>query len=148
MLIKGTSSFNSSRVRSRAGQHQQPVHSQTFASLARHSKGRHNIHSFDFNKFQSVFTRKFYFKSLACLVPLRIILPTMIDWHSHILPGIDDGPAEIGQSLAMASALSVAGFTTVYCTPHLIRGCYEAGNDEVRLGVAELRSGWTAAASR
>jgi len=63
----------------------------------------------------------------------------MIDWHSHILPGIDDGPAEIGQSLAMASALSVAGFTTVYCTPHLMRGCYEAGNDEIRFGVAELQ---------
>ena len=63
----------------------------------------------------------------------------MIDWHSHILPGIDDGPAEIGQSLALASALSAAGFTTVYCTPHLMRGCYEAGNDEVKRGVAELQ---------
>ena len=63
----------------------------------------------------------------------------MIDWHSHILPGIDDGPAEMEQSLAMASALSGAGFTTVYCTPHLIRGCYEAGNDEVRRGVVELQ---------
>ena len=30
----------------------------------------------------------------------------MIDWHSHILPGVDDGPVEIEQSLAMASALS------------------------------------------
>jgi protein-tyrosine phosphatase len=63
----------------------------------------------------------------------------MIDWHCHILPGVDDGPAEIEQSLAMASALSAAGFTTVYCTPHLIRGCYEAGNEEIRLGVAELQ---------
>src|ERR1035437_8750327 len=63
----------------------------------------------------------------------------MIDWHSHILHGVDDGPAEIEQSLAMASALSAAGFTTVYCTPHLIRGCYEAGNDEIRRGVAELQ---------
>src|SRR6185369_15257048 len=32
-----------------------------------------------------------------------------------------------------------AGFTTVYCTPHLMRGCYEAGNDDVRRGVAELQ---------
>jgi protein-tyrosine phosphatase len=63
----------------------------------------------------------------------------MIDWHCHILPGVDDGPAEIGQSLAMASALSAAGFTTVYCTPHLIRGYHEAGNEEIRRGVAELQ---------
>ena len=63
----------------------------------------------------------------------------MIDWHSHILPGLDDGAADIAQSLAMAAALSAAGFSTVYCTPHLMRGCYEAGNDVVRQGVAELQ---------
>lgn len=63
----------------------------------------------------------------------------MIDWHSHILPGIDDGAADIEQSLAMASALAAAGFTTVYCTPHLMRGCYETGNDRVRRGVEELQ---------
>lgn len=63
----------------------------------------------------------------------------MIDWHSHILPGIDDGPDDIEQSVAMAAALAAAGFTTVYCTPHLMRGCYEAGNDAVRSGVAALQ---------
>lgn len=63
----------------------------------------------------------------------------MIDWHSHILPGIDDGAAELGQSLVMASSLASAGFQTVYCTPHLIRGCYEAGNDQVRRGVDQLQ---------
>jgi len=63
----------------------------------------------------------------------------VIDWHSHILPGIDDGAAEMEQSLAMASALSAAGFSTVYCTPHQMRGSYEAGNDAVRQGVAALQ---------
>jgi protein-tyrosine phosphatase len=63
----------------------------------------------------------------------------MIDWHSHILPGVDDGPAEIGQSVAIAVALAAGGFTEVYCTPHLLRGCHEAGNDEVRRGVARLQ---------
>jgi protein-tyrosine phosphatase len=63
----------------------------------------------------------------------------MIDWHCHILPGLDDGPADIDESLAMAAALSVAGFSFVYCTPHMMRGCYEAGNDQVRQGVAELQ---------
>lgn len=63
----------------------------------------------------------------------------MIDWHSHILPGIDDGPANMDQALAMAASMADAGFTTVYCTPHLIRGCYDATNDEVCRGVAELQ---------
>jgi protein-tyrosine phosphatase len=64
---------------------------------------------------------------------------SMIDWHSHILPGIDDGAADLEQSIAMAQLLSVGGFTEVYCTPHLMRGCYEAAHDEVRRGVAELQ---------
>src|SRR5512141_2837255 len=63
----------------------------------------------------------------------------MIDWHSHILPGVDDGPADIEQSVAIAASLAAGGFTEVYCTPHLVRGCYEAGNDEVRRGVAKLQ---------
>ena len=46
----------------------------------------------------------------------------MIDWHSHILPGVDDGPADIEQSVALAEALAAGGFTEVYCTPHLMRG--------------------------
>ena len=63
----------------------------------------------------------------------------MIDWHCHILPGLDDGAADIEQSLAMASALAAAGFSTVYCTPHRMPGCYEATNDQVRQGVDELQ---------
>jgi protein-tyrosine phosphatase len=63
----------------------------------------------------------------------------MIDWHSHILPGVDDGPADIEQSVAIAAYLAAGGFTEVYCTPHLLRGCHEAGNDEVRRGVVTLQ---------
>lgn len=63
----------------------------------------------------------------------------MIDWHCHILPGLDDGAADMPQSLAMAAALAAAGFSTVYCTPHRMRGCYEADNVQVRRGVIELQ---------
>ena len=63
----------------------------------------------------------------------------MIDWHSHILPGVDDGPTDIEQSVALADALAAGGFTEVYCTPHLMRGCHEAGNDEVRWSMARLQ---------
>lgn len=63
----------------------------------------------------------------------------MIDWHSHILPGVDDGPADIEQSVAIAAFLAARGVTEVYCTPHLMRGCYEAGNDAVRRGVVHLQ---------
>lgn len=63
----------------------------------------------------------------------------IIDWHCHILPGLDDGSPGIEQSLAMAELLAAHGFTSVHCTPHQIRGCFEAGNDRVRRGIAELQ---------
>jgi len=64
----------------------------------------------------------------------------LIDFHSHILPGIDDGPDHIDDSVAMAAALRDAGFTKVYCTPHLIKGSYEADNQAVRTSVATLQT--------
>jgi len=64
----------------------------------------------------------------------------MIDHHCHILPGIDDGPVDLSESVAMASQLASVGFTQVYCTPHLIRGYYEADAGQVRLAVDELQA--------
>lgn len=42
----------------------------------------------------------------------------MIDWHSHILPGIDDGSKSTGESLAMLRELSNQNIETVVATPH------------------------------
>ena len=53
------------------------------------------------------------------------------DYHCHILPGVDDGPKEKDESIEMARLLAVAGYREVYCTPHLIKGMYEASNEEV-----------------
>ena len=53
------------------------------------------------------------------------------DYHCHILPGIDDGPVERKTSIEMARLLSQAGYSEVYCTPHLIKGIYEATTQEV-----------------
>lgn len=39
----------------------------------------------------------------------------------------------------MAAALREAGFSEVYCTPHLIKGSYDADNDTVRKAVASLQ---------
>lgn len=40
------------------------------------------------------------------------------DFHSHILPGIDDGSANVAQSLAMLRAERDQGITQVVATPH------------------------------
>lgn len=48
-----------------------------------------------------------------------------IDYHCHLLPAIDDGATDLQESLRIAMALANFGFTTVHCTPHMIKGCYE-----------------------
>lgn len=45
----------------------------------------------------------------------------MIDLHSHLLPGIDDGAPNIDVSIAMLDAYVANGFRTVAVTPHLMQ---------------------------
>ncbi|OPL11781.1 MAG: hypothetical protein AVO34_07910 [Firmicutes bacterium ML8_F2] len=45
-----------------------------------------------------------------------------IDLHNHILPGLDDGPQTMSESLILARALAAAGFDTVVATPHSFEG--------------------------
>lgn len=43
----------------------------------------------------------------------------VIDLHCHILPGIDDGPATLQDTLALARAAVAAGTATIVATPHV-----------------------------
>ena len=45
----------------------------------------------------------------------------MIDLHCHVLPGIDDGPQTIDESLAMARVAARAGTKVLVATPHVNR---------------------------
>src|SRR5213594_3530867 len=42
----------------------------------------------------------------------------MVDLHCHILPGLDDGPATIEESILMAESAIADGITHVVATPH------------------------------
>lgn len=42
----------------------------------------------------------------------------MIDMHTHILPGMDDGAKDIGESMALIYMLKVQGITSAVLTPH------------------------------
>ncbi|MDT8421857.1 MAG: CpsB/CapC family capsule biosynthesis tyrosine phosphatase [Desulfuromonadales bacterium] len=68
------------------------------------------------------------------------MLPERIDYHCHLLPGIDDGARNLEEALAMARLLAAAGFVSVHCTPHRIRGLYDTAPEMVRSRVAELQS--------
>lgn len=42
-----------------------------------------------------------------------------LDFHSHILPVIDDGATDLENAVALASAMKDWGFERITCTPHI-----------------------------
>ncbi|HEX6645202.1 MAG TPA: CpsB/CapC family capsule biosynthesis tyrosine phosphatase [Gemmatimonadales bacterium] len=51
----------------------------------------------------------------------------MIDLHSHLLPGVDDGSRSVAQSVTVLQALAAQGVTDVCLTPHLSATRAESG---------------------
>jgi protein-tyrosine phosphatase len=45
----------------------------------------------------------------------------VIDTHCHLLPGLDDGPRRLQESVALARQLVECGVRHVICTPHFTR---------------------------
>ena len=67
----------------------------------------------------------------------------MIDIHSHILPGIDDGAKDLNESLALLKMAESDGITHIVATPHIHLGRYDNSaaqlfNDLTRLKAACL----------
>jgi protein-tyrosine phosphatase len=66
-------------------------------------------------------------------------LQAVIDLHSHILPGLDDGAQTIEDSRELARRAAAEGVTAVAATPH-VRSDYPTTADEMELGVDALRA--------
>jgi protein-tyrosine phosphatase len=64
----------------------------------------------------------------------------MIDIHCHILPGIDDGPKNMDESVAMAEIAVQAGTTMVFATPHVNTSEKDDVCRKIAEKTAELRS--------
>lgn len=43
----------------------------------------------------------------------------MIDLHSHVLPGLDDGTQDLAEALALCAAAAADGITVLAATPHV-----------------------------
>ncbi len=63
----------------------------------------------------------------------------MIDLHCHIIPGIDDGAADIAVSLAMARASAADGVSVLACTPHILPGLYHNTGPQIRAMLQRLQ---------
>lgn len=63
----------------------------------------------------------------------------MIDYHCHILPGLDDGCPSDKEAVCMARQLRKAGFAQIYCTPHCITGLYDISTEQLLDSVKRLQ---------
>ena len=55
----------------------------------------------------------------------------MIDFHTHILPGIDDGSRNIEETITLLNEAEENGFDKIILTPHYLEDTYEV-NEENR----------------
>src|SRR5947208_9552567 len=58
-------------------------------------------------------------------IPSSVILsscPAMIDIHHHCLPGVDDGPRNVDESVDLCRMSADEGIETIVATPHVLRG--------------------------
>ncbi|MBP3918779.1 MAG: capsular polysaccharide biosynthesis protein [Clostridia bacterium] len=63
----------------------------------------------------------------------------MIDWHSHILPGMDDGSRNVTESVALLNMQAAQGIRVAIATPH-----FYADNESVETFLDRRRSAYEA----
>jgi protein-tyrosine phosphatase len=63
----------------------------------------------------------------------------VIDLHSHILPGIDDGPVTLAGSLELARAAVADGIRVIAATPH-VRDDYPTTAGQMEAAVEDVRA--------
>jgi protein-tyrosine phosphatase len=77
--------------------------------------------------------------------PIFVLGMDFVDLHFHLLPGVDDGPADLDASLELARAALAEGTRTVVATPHVRSDLGLTQAWEVASRVRELRAGLAAA---
>ena len=66
----------------------------------------------------------------------------MIDIHSHILPGIDDGSNNLEQSIEILREARDAGFSKIILTPHYIEDYYNVDEESRNKLMDELKENY------
>jgi tyrosine-protein phosphatase YwqE len=62
--------------------------------------------------------------------------PLGLDFHNHLLPGVDDGMKDFATAKTAVAALAAAGFAGAVVTPHIHAGVYDNRRTQLRQSFA------------
>ena len=68
-----------------------------------------------------------------------LIMEGFIDIHSHIIPDLDDGSANMDQTINMLKIAYREGIRSIIVTPHNQRGKYRITNSQIKYHMNELQ---------
>jgi tyrosine-protein phosphatase YwqE len=63
-----------------------------------------------------------------------------VDMHSHVLPGIDDGAQDVGQSIELIRAMMDVGIKRIIATPHIMADYYRNTPETIHAALDVLRA--------
>lgn len=69
------------------------------------------------------------------------LLSGLTDWHSHVLPGVDDGIKTLDESIEVLRHFDEKGVETLWLTPHIMED-YPNTTDKLRTCFDELNEAW------
>ncbi len=81
------------------------------------------------------------FKDKVASIEESGMLAGLTDWHSHVLPGVDDGIKTMDEALEVLRHFDAKGVDTLWLTPHIMED-YPNTTDKLRKKFDELQNAW------
>lgn len=70
---------------------------------------------------------------------LTDVPPLLVDMHSHLLPGLDDGADTMEDTLELVNTLAALGYKKLITTPHIMGDFYKNTPEGIRAKLAAVR---------
>lgn len=81
------------------------------------------------------------FKQKPASIQESGLLTGITDWHSHVLPGVDDGIKTLDESLELLRHFEAIGIDTLWLTPHIMED-FPNSTDKLKARFEELSNAW------
>jgi len=84
--------------------------------------------------FNKLFKRS---KKLSEPISLSVL---KVDFHSHLIPGIDDGAQDMDEAISLIREMKDLGFTKLITTPHVMSDFFKNTPEIIQSGLEELQA--------